>query len=55
MDRTQSLWVYLPASAAHGMYWYNLFTYQLSFSAVRVNQAGYCFVNRSGRPSDVLS
>ena len=36
MSRTQSLWVYAPGTPAQGMYWYNLFTYQLSFGAIRV-------------------
>ena len=36
IDRWQSVWVYLPASAAHGMYWYGKFHQELTFEAVRL-------------------
>lgn len=33
--RTQSLWSYFINTAAHGMYWDNLFNYTMTFEAVR--------------------
>jgi hypothetical protein len=37
MDRIASLWIYVPNSAAHGMYWYNILKWTTTFSATRVN------------------